>query len=185
MSDQELVAAAARGDEAAFAALVRTHSAAVYGHALRFFGNEQNAEDATQEVFVKVFRTIAGFDGRSRLSTWLYRVTRNVCLDMVRAGKRVPAPVDPFTLEPLSAADFADDVVFTEALEQAVSTLAPEDRDAFNAVGLFGMSYGEAAEALGTPVGTVKSRVFRARRSLAKLLVPTEGGGADGLPASG
>lgn len=183
MSDQELVAAASRGDEAAFTALVRAHADAVYGHAFRFFGDQQAAEDATQEVFVKVFRTLGGFDGRSKLSTWLYRVTRNVCLDIVRAGKRVPAPVDPVSLEPLSTQDFSDDVVFGEALEQAVATLAPEDRDAFNAITLFELSYQEAAESLGIPAGTVKSRVFRARRALAALLVSPEGGAADGLPA--
>jgi RNA polymerase sigma-70 factor (ECF subfamily) len=183
LNDEELVAAAARGDEVAFAALVRSHADAVYGHALRFFGDRQAAEDATQEVFVKVFKTIGGFDGRSKLSTWLYRVTRNVCLDMVRAGKRTPSPVDPVTFEPLSTTDFADDVIFSQALEQAVGTLVPEDRDAFNAIALFGLSYHEAAEALGTPVGTVKSRVFRARRALAALLLSPEGG-ADGLPAS-
>lgn len=184
LSDQEIVAAAARGEEAAFTALVHLHADAVYGHALRFFGDQQTAEDATQEVFVKVFRTIGGFDGRAKLSTWLFRVTRNVCLDMVRAGKRTPSPVDPVTLEPLSEADFADDVIFGTALEHAVRTLPPEERDAFNAVTLFGMSYQEAGEALGIPVGTVKSRVFRGRRVLASLLLPEEGGGADGLPAS-
>lgn len=183
MSDTEIVAAAARGDEAAFTAIVRMHADAVYGHALRFFGDPQAAEDATQEVFIKVFRTLASFDGRARLSTWLYRVTRNVCLDIVRAGKRTPSPVDPVTLEPLSTADFSDDVVFGEALEQAVATLAPEDRDAFNAITLFGLSYLEAGETLGVPAGTVKSRVFRARRALASLLL-AEGGEAHGLPAS-
>lgn len=184
LSDQEIVAAAAAGDEAAFAALVRAHADAVYGHALRFFGDPQTAEDATQEVFIKVFRTIANFDGRSKLSTWLYRVTRNVCLDLVRAGKRTPSPVDPVTLEPLSTVDFADDVVFGRALEQAVGTLAPEDRDAFNAVTLFGLPYAEASQALGVPVGTVKSRVFRARRALASLLLAPEEGESGGLPAS-
>lgn len=183
MSDQEMAAAAARGDDAAFTALVRTHADAVYGHALRFFGDPQTAEDATQEVFIKVFRTISSFDGRARLSTWLYRVTRNVCLDLVRSGRRTPSPVDPLTLEPIPAADFADDVVFGAAMEQAVATLAPEDRDAFNAITLFGLSYLDAAEALGVPAGTVKSRVFRARRLLASLLLP-EGGEPGGLPAS-
>jgi len=178
------VAAAVRGDEAAFTMLVRTHADAVYGHALRFFGDPQAAEDATQEVFIKVFRTLGSFDGRARLSTWLYRVTRNVCLDLVRSGKRTPSPVDPVSLEPLSTVDFADDVVFGQALEQAVATLAPEDRDAFNAITLFGLSYLEAADALGVPAGTVKSRVFRARRALASLLL-SDGGETGGLPASG
>jgi RNA polymerase sigma-70 factor (ECF subfamily) len=183
MSDPELVAAAATGDERAFTALVHLHADAVYGHALRFFGDRQTAEDATQEVFVKVFRTIATFDGRSKFSTWLYRVTRNVCLDMTRAGRRVPAPVDPLTLEPLSAADFSDDVVLAEALERAIRVLAPEDREALGAVTLFGLSYAEAAESLSIPVGTVKSRVFRARRQLTATLKAAEGGADDGLRA--
>lgn len=183
MSDSELASAAARGDEEAFSALVRAHVDAVYGHALRFFGDPHMAEDATQEVFVKMFRQIGSFDGRSKLSTWLYRVTRNVCLDIVRSGKRLPDPVDPATLEPLSAEDFADDVVLGQALEEAVATLPREDREAFSAVTLFGLSYGEAATALVVPIGTVKSRVFRARRSLAAILLSAEGGDADGVPA--
>jgi RNA polymerase sigma-70 factor (ECF subfamily) len=183
MSDPDLVAAAALGDEDAFASLVRLHADAVYGHALRFFGDKQAAEDATQEVFIKVFRTIASFDGRAKLSTWLYRVTRNVCLDMVRAGRHTPQPMDPATFEPLPAPDFADDVVFSAALAQAMATLPPEDRDALGAVTLFGLSYQEAADTLAVPVGTVKSRVFRARRALAAMLIGPEGGVSDGLPA--
>jgi len=101
MSDADLVAAAASGDHSAYATLVRLHADAVYAHALRFFGDAPTAEDATQEVFLKVFRSLDGFDGRAQFSTWLYRVTRNVCLDMVRAGKRTPLPLDPVDLEPL------------------------------------------------------------------------------------
>lgn len=183
MSDLELAQAAARGDEAAFVAIIRAHADAVYGHALRFFGDPYAAEDATQEVFIKVFRTIGSYDGRSRLSTWLYRVTHNACLDMARSGRRTPQPVDPVTIEPMPAADFADDVAFTNALEQAVATLSPEDRDALGAVTLFGLSYQEAASALDVPVGTVKSRVFRARRALAAILLAPEGGAEHGLPA--
>lgn len=180
--EPQLVAAAARGEEWAFTILVRTHSDAVYAHALRFFGEKQAAEDATQEVFVKVFRTIASFDGRSRLSTWMYRITRNVCLDMVRAGKHSPVPVDPATLDPLSTQDFSDDVTFAAALTSAMRALPREDRDALGAVAVFGLSYQEAADVLSVPVGTVKSRVFRARRALSAMLQPPEGGVADGLP---
>jgi len=182
-NDSELVVAAAAGDVRAYEALVRLHGDAVYAHALRFFGDAPTAEDATQEVFLKVYRTIGSFTGRARFSTWLYRVTRNVCLDMVRAGKRTPLPVDPVTLEPLSVTDFADDVVFSRALESAMRSLAPEEREALSAIGLFGLSYAEAGEILGVPEGTVKSRVFRARRSLTHVLHGQEGGDGYGLSA--
>lgn len=176
MSDRELVNAALAGDEQAFERLVRTHADAVYGHALRFFGERTAAEDATQEVFVKVFRSLATFDGRSAFSTWLYRITRNVCLDLARAGKHRAVPVDPIDIEPPTVQDFADDVVMSRTVETAIRALPPEERDALGAVTLFGMSYEQAAEAFSIPVGTVKSRVFRARKTLGALLRPTEGG---------
>lgn len=174
LSDDELVAAAVSGDERAFSTLVRRHSDAVYGHALRFFGDKSAAEDATQEVFLKVFRSLATFDHRSGFSTWLYRVTRNVCLDMARRGTRQPIPVDPLDLVPTPVADFSDSVANRHAVEHAMHALSPEDRAALDAVTLFDLSYEQAAAVLGVPQGTVKSRVFRARRLLVSLLVPPE-----------
>lgn len=175
-SDHDLIAAAQQGNERAFETLVRSNADAVYGHALRFFGDPSAAEDATQEVFVKMFRSLASFDGRSAFSTWLFRVTRNVCLDMARAGARRPIPTDPVDLVPPTVRDFADDVVLSRTVETAIRALPPEERDALGAVTLFGLSYEEAAVAFEVPVGTVKSRVFRARRTLAHLLAPAEGG---------
>lgn len=168
--DQALVAVARDGDLDAFETLVRRHTATVYAHALRFFGDPAAAEDVVQEVFIKVYRSMDTFDERSRFSTWLYRVTRNTCLDHVRAGKRRPMPVDPLDVAATAPGDLSDTVALSISLEQALRALAPEDRDAFSAIGIFGLSYPEAAEVLGVPVGTVKSRVFRARRSLAATL---------------
>lgn len=174
--EQAVLTAALAGDERAFETIVRTNVDAVYGHALRFFGDTSAAEDATQEVFVKVFRSLGSFDGRSALSTWIFRITRNVCLDMARSSKRRPVPVDPATLDAPSVRDFADDVVDSRTVEAAIRTLPPEERDALGAVTLFGLSYQDASLALGVPVGTVKSRVFRARRALMAILEPAEGG---------
>lgn len=173
--DRELVAAARDGDVAAFESLVRSHADAVYGHALRFFGDPQAAEDVMQEVFVKVYRSLGSFDERSAFSTWLFRITRNVCLDMFRAGKRRPVPVDPVDLVGGQSPDHAQAVVDAAAVEEAMRALQPEDREALGAVTLFGLSYADAATELGVPVGTVKSRVFRARRTLLATLGMTGG----------
>ena len=176
--DAALVESARAGDRDAFEALMRAHLDAVYGHALRFFGDSATAEDAAQEVWVKVYRSLPEFDGRSSFSTWLYRVTRNVCLDMFRRGKRQASPVDPLDLPQTPTGDFADAAATSTDLERAVAGLAPEDRDAFNAVALFGLSYVDAGTVLGVPAGTVKSRVFRARRSIIARLGLVAGGGA-------
>ncbi len=169
-SRTDIVEAARSGDEAAFETLVRRHTDAVYGHALRFFGDPHAAEDVVQEVFLKVFRSLPGFKGDSAFSTWLFRITRNVCLDLLRSGRHRPEPVDPVELPERSHGDIADPVVAKAALQEAVAALPPEDRDAFSAIALFDLDYREAANALDVPVGTVKSRVYRARRALVTML---------------
>ena len=162
--------AVAGGDADAFESLVRAHTDAVYGHCLRFFGERTVAEDATQEVFLKVLRQAGSYDGRAAFSTWLYRLTRNTCLDLARAAGRRPVTADLSLLadhpssDPMAVRDDAD------VLRRAVATLPPGERDAIAAIGLYEMTYAEAAETLGIAVGTVKSRVFRARKALVETL---------------
>jgi RNA polymerase sigma-70 factor (ECF subfamily) len=168
--DLGLARAAASGDAAAFESLVRDNADAVFGHCLRFFGDHATAEDATQEVFLKVYRRLGTYDGRAAFSTWLFRLAHNTCLDMARAATRRPDPVDPVELpdsetsDPMRAVDDAD------LLRPALAALPPDERDALAAVGLYEMTYQEAGDALGVPAGTVKSRVFRARRALVAAL---------------
>ena len=162
--------AVAAGDPDAFESLVRVHADTVYGHCLRFFGERTAAEDATQEVFLKVLRQAGSYDGRAAFSTWLYRLTRNTCLDLARAASRRPVLADLSLLpdhagaDPMAVRDDAD------LIRRAMATLPPAERDAIAAVGLYEMTYAEAAEALGVAVGTVKSRVFRARKALVGIL---------------
>ena len=162
--------AVAAGDPDAFEALVRAHTDTVYGHCLRFFGERTAAQDATQEVFLKVLRQADSYDGRAAFSTWLFRLTRNTCLDMARAAGRRPGVASDLEgapdagVDPISVRDDAD------LLRRAIATLPPADRDAIAAVGLYEMTYAEAGKVLGVAPGTVKSRVFRARRALAALL---------------
>ncbi|MCL2503385.1 MAG: sigma-70 family RNA polymerase sigma factor [Coriobacteriia bacterium] len=175
--DADLVQKARTGDLVAFERLVRLHTPTVYAHALRFFDDPTAAEDIVQEVFIKVYRALGDFDGRSRFSTWLFRVTHNTCLDHARAGRRRPIPIDPLTVE-LTDPDRMDDrTALSATVEKALRTLAPDDREALQAVSIFGLTYAEAGAEFGVPAGTVKSRVFRARRALASIL----GGSAGGL----
>jgi RNA polymerase sigma-70 factor, ECF subfamily len=168
--DAELAAYAVNGDLDAFEILVRRHTGAVFAHALRFFGDASTADDVVQEVFIKVYRSLDTFNERSRFSTWLYRITRNACIDQVRAGRRRPQPVDPLDITATAPGDLSDQVALSASVETAMRALSPEDRDALSAVSIFGLSYAEAGELLGVPAGTVKSRVFRARRSLSATL---------------
>ncbi|HET6351983.1 MAG TPA: RNA polymerase sigma factor [Coriobacteriia bacterium] len=174
--DATQIAAARAGDLDAFETLVRRHTPAVYSHALRFFGESTAAEDVVQEVFIKVFRSLGSFDNRSQFSTWLYQVTRNTCLDQVRAGRRRPVPVDPFLMSATDPIDIADSVAVSASVEHALASLPNDDRDALLAVALFGLTYDEAARVFEIPAGTVKSRVFRARRTIALSLNIADGG---------
>lgn len=175
--EADVVSRAQQGDLDAFETLVRQHTPAVYAHAVRFFGDRSVADDVVQEVFIKVYRGLDSFDGRSKFTTWLYRITRNVCLDQVRAGRHRPVPVDPLDVAVAAPGDLSDQVALSTAVEHAMRALPPEDRDALSAIAVFGLSYEQAGVVLGVPSGTVKSRVFRARRALAATL-GLAGGGA-------
>ena len=174
--DAELVQRARGRDEAAIRVIMQSNNRRLYRLARGILRNDSEAEDVVQEVFVKAYRSLASFDGRSTFSTWLFRVTRNACLDMFRAGRKQAAPLDPLDIPDVSVRDFSDGVAMTTDLERALQVVAPEERDAFNAVALFGLTYAQAADVLGAPVGTVKSRVFRARKALIVML--GLGGGA-------
>jgi RNA polymerase sigma-70 factor (ECF subfamily) len=178
--DIDLARAAASGDAAAFETLVRANADAVFGHCLRFFCDRTAAEDATQEVFLKVYRRIGSYDGRSALSTWLYRLTENTCLDLARVAKRTPTPADPATMPDPAGDDPTDARDDAALMRAAIAALPDDERDALSAIGLFEMTYAEAAEVLGVPAGTVKSRVFRARQAMVAALYaedPDRGGG--------
>jgi RNA polymerase sigma-70 factor, ECF subfamily len=178
-SDEEVLARyidvdAPRGErEAAFHTLVDRYHRRVFAICFEVLRSRSDAEDATQETFIKLARGAAGFRGDAKLSTWLYRVARNVCTDHVRHDARRPAtPVaDPGQLddapsEPDSSAGTAEHLAVAAALD----TLDPLSRLALVLVAVEGLTYVEAGEVIGLPVGTVKSRVSRARVRLATTL---------------
>jgi RNA polymerase sigma-70 factor, ECF subfamily len=163
----------ARDREAAFHLLVQRYHRRLFAVCVRVLGSAEDAEDAVQETFVKLARHAEGFRGDARLSTWLYRVARNVCLDRVRHDARRPStPVDDFAaagLEPRQE-DGTEGRIDAMVVREALAGLDERSRQLLLLVAVDGLSYAEAAEVADLPVGTVKSRVSRARVRLGQLL---------------
>jgi RNA polymerase sigma-70 factor, ECF subfamily len=164
----DLIAAAAGGDLSAFERLYRQFSPRVYGLCLRLTGQREAAEDCTQESFVAAWRALAGFQGRSRFSTWLHRIAVHTVLAR-RRGLRVEYEVAesalglPDVADPGSGAPPLD-------LERAIAHLPEGARHVLVLVGIYGFSHAEAAQVLGVAEGTCKAQLHRARGLLAAAL---------------
>jgi len=160
-----------QGDRDAFRALYEAYNDKVYSICLYFFhGDEAEAADVTQEVFLKLFAGIAGFRGDAGFSTWLYRLVRNACLDESRrkaARARVSEPERRATQEQAFL-----DAVDAKAVQRAVSALPPKFRLPILLRYFEEYSYEELSEALNCSMGTVASRINRGHKMLADLLEP-------------
>jgi RNA polymerase sigma-70 factor (ECF subfamily) len=181
-SDEALLAAHLRGDPHAFGQLVSRHERRVYGLCLRILGNRQDAEDATQEAFLAALRKAATFRQAAAFTTWLYRVAVNAATDQARRrGRARLTPLDPADvgLAADPGGDPGEQVAAAVTVQAALAQIPEEFRVAVVLCDLYRVPYAEAAQILGIPVGTVKSRVFRGRLVLAERL----GGGKTGAPA--
>ena len=187
MTDEhELIAGLARGDRAAFRELVETHKKKVYFLALDMVGNPVDAEDVSQEVFLKVFRSFDTFRQGAKLGSWLYRITYNACIDHLRKRASIPEPMEDEALEagfrshpqvsgPREATDpakAAEHAQLRERIERALETVSPQERAVFLLRHHEDLALGDIAEAMGLSVGSVKSYLFRAVRKLRKELLP-------------
>ncbi|MEV4556143.1 RNA polymerase sigma factor SigE [Kitasatospora sp. NPDC049285] len=155
--------------------IVEAHSARVYRLAYRLTGNQHDAEDLTQEVFVRVFRSLSTYTPGT-FEGWLHRITTNLFLDMVRRRQRIrfdslaeDAAERLASREPSPAQHFSD-THFDADVQQALDTLAPEFRAAVVLCDIEGLSYEEIAATLGVKLGTVRSRIHRGRSHLRAAL---------------
>jgi RNA polymerase sigma-70 factor (ECF subfamily) len=161
--------------------IVRYYESFVFSVAVRVTFDRDLAYDVTQDTFLKLYASLPKFRGQSRLSSYLYRITMNAAIDATRKRSQHPAgsgdaQADLLTVEaPQTAADGPDPEEVKTALMSALQKVDPVFRMAFTLVDLEGLSYEDASEQLDVPVGTVKSRVFRARRELRELLSGTLG----------
>lgn len=167
--DRELVRAHLRGDRGAFSTLVERHQRRVYNIAYRMLGRPEDAADATQEVFLTCLRKLSGYRGDSAFTTWLHRVTVNVCHDALRRRSREQPARDEEGPE-LSSRDVADVAAAAVDVQRALSLVAEEFRTPLVLHDLDDLPYDEIAEILGAPLGTVKSRIHRGRVALARAL---------------
>jgi len=170
--DVELIQRYLAGDIDAFNELMAAHEDRVFGICLRMLQDREAALDATQDTFLTVFRKADRYRAQAAFSTWLYRVAVNTCYDHLRRRKRKRADSLPDTHDPADPAteDLYEAVDVRPAIEAALSELSPDFRAAVVLVDLQGMSLDQASDTLGVPTGTVKSRLFRARRQLSQSL---------------
>lgn len=180
--EKVLLARAKKGEIAAFESLMTAYENRIYSLALRSTGSEQDAADITQEVFLRAWKNLDSFRGDSSLSTWLYRVTSNLCVDFARkkAAEGMPTSIDD---EESPAADFVDpsrmgqpeaaaeNSELREELQFALAQLSEEHRRVVLLRDVAGMTYTDIARTLGLEEGTVKSRLARARAGLRKILL--------------
>ncbi|MEU7567616.1 RNA polymerase sigma factor SigM [Streptomyces fradiae] len=190
--DDVLLARHVAGDPDAFGELVRRHRDRLWAVALRTLGDREEAADAVQDALVSAFRAAHTFRGHSAVTTWLHRITVNACLD--RARKTVSRRTSPVNdtdrleqlLEPHESAEApAERHDLHRQLLSALGTLPPDQRAALVLVDMQGYAVAEAADVLGVPVGTIKSRCARGRARLAPLLTHLRGGPVDSAPTDG
>jgi RNA polymerase sigma-70 factor (ECF subfamily) len=163
-----LAALAARdGDERTAASFVRSTQADVW-RLCGYLGDRRHAEDLAQETYLRAFRALPSFEARSSARTWLLSIARRVCADAVRDARRRPRtePIADLLVEPAGHGDVAEGV----ALRHAMSALQRDRYEAFVLTQILGLSYPEAADACNCPVGTIRSRVARARSDLLEMV---------------
>jgi RNA polymerase sigma-70 factor, ECF subfamily len=165
-SDLALIRAHASGDPDAFATLVRRHADRLWAVALRTVGDREEAADAVQDALVSAFRAAERFRGDSAVTTWLHRIVVNACLDRVR--RRAVRPTVELPSYDIAGPEIDTDTVLD--VQAALQQLPAEQRTAIVLVDMEGFAVADAADILGIPVGTVKSRCARGRARLAVML---------------
>jgi RNA polymerase sigma-70 factor (ECF subfamily) len=168
---ERLAVEAVDGDPVAAAALVRATQSDVW-RLCAALGDPQSADDLAQETYLRAFASLHRFEGRSSLRTWLLAIARRVCTDAVRTKRRRPFSLvrDDADLEAMAGSDAADHVGEGAVVGDLLDRLDADRREAFVLTQLLGLSYAEAADVAGCPVGTIRSRVARARGDLIDAL---------------
>jgi len=173
-NEQKLIERASGGDPSAFNRLMAEHERKMYAVALRMCSNREDAQDCLQEAMLRIYRSISSFKGQSSFGTWVYRITMNTCLDELRRKKnKAAASLDSLVDAGWSPTDESDTPekhserkALRRELSGAIRELPEDMRSAVVLRDIHGYSYDEIAQVLDVNVGTVKSRISRAREKL-------------------
>ena len=183
VTDEELVARSVAGDTESFNQLILRWERPIYALAYRTIGREQEARDVVQDAFLRAFRALPGFKGQAKFSSWLYRITLNLCRDWMRRERRAPfvQPPENMDVSDLAATqagptESIEDVIGRKDLGRlvasAMSLLPEEQRSAILLKEYHGLTFQEIAELQGCPLSTVKTRLYQGlsvlRRELEK-----------------
>ncbi len=189
LDEKELISLSQKGDIDAFEELVARYERKVYTIAYRYMGNPEDASDLAQETFLKVFKSIDKFRGESSFSTWIYRITANICKDELRKIKRKPqtsldqeiwldegSVIRQVVDEKPTPDEAFEQKELWNYLQDLIANLSPEYRMVIVLRDINGYSYEEIAQITETSLGTVKSRLNRARKALSEQINLLKGG---------
>lgn len=179
--DEELVARATAGDLDSFNQLVARWERPIYALAYRTLGREEDARDVSQEAFMRAYRGLKGFKGEAKFSSWLYRITLNLCRDWMRRERRAPLVAVPEGVDPTELADqraspmeSVEELVarreMSDAVAKAMAELPEEQRSAILLKEYHGLTFQEIADMLGCPLSTVKTRLYQGLSVLRRRL---------------
>jgi len=184
-TDEDLVTRATAGDVDSFNQLVTRWERPVYALAYRTLGREEDARDVVQEAFLRAFRGLKGFKGQAKFSSWLYRITLNLCRDWIRRERRAPIVQVPEGTDPVDLADermapteSVEELVarreMSSAVSKAMAELPEEQRTAIMLKEYHGLTFQEIAEMLDCPLSTVKTRLYQGLTVLRRHLQQAE-----------
>ena len=181
-ADAELVRLAQGGDERAFQALVVKYQRRIARHVARYVRRASDVEEVVQDAFIRAYRGLASFRGDSSFYSWLYRIATNTAFsflkkrpDDAQGDERADGPFEPGVGDEQTPERALLAKQIGEAVERAMARLQPELAEALLLFEVEGKSYKEIAQMLGTPIGTVRTRIFRAREFIARRLEPVLG----------
>ena len=185
-ADAELVRLAQAGDERAFQALVVKYQRRIARHVARYVRRAADVEEVVQDAFIRAYRGLASFRGDASFYSWLYRIATNTAFSFlkktageVQADERADEGFEPGVTDDQSPERLLLARQIGEAVERAMARLQPELAEALVLYEAEGKSYQEIAQMLGTPIGTVRTRIFRAREFIARRLEPVLGAARD------